>query len=173
MSGKELKVGFALAALCMANALANHLDSRKRLPIPKELRAAFLLSSGIHLFAWTQLEEMGYGFGISFAAVVVLCFLNCCFVAKWETQIDLAHGQSSLALRHRELATKAFPGALAIAAICSIIAMLWTEAPFSLMLQATAVALLALPILDRSCLTSEDRRALADASLFLPCLLIV
>ena len=173
LSSKELHAGFALAGLCVANACLNHLDPQGRFPAPKELRAALLLAGGIHLFAWTQLVEPSFSFWFSFTAVTVLCFLNCCLVAKWETRADLEQGQSSFALRHKQWeGTASTTITLAIATICSAIALLRVDDPDALMLQATAVALFSLPIIDRSKLNPEYKRALADASLFLPCLLL-
>ena len=173
LSTKELLAGFILAGLCICNAWLNHLDSKGHSPVPKELRAALLLASGIHLFLWTQLQETSFPFWSSFTAVTVMCFLNCCLVAKWETRADLEQGQSSFALRHKRFKGNASAFTLSIATLCSAIALLRTHDPDGLILQATTVALLALLILDRSNLAPEDKRALADASLFLPCLLLV
>lgn len=175
LSSKELVGGFGLAGLCALNAWLNHLDSvgRFRFPAPKELRAAFLLAAGIHLFVWTRIAEVSFSFWLSFATVTLLCFLNCCFVAKWEMRIDLHQGQSSLALRRKELDFFAARTILAPALICGSIACLRANAPDSLMLYATAIALLALPMIDLCKLGPEDKRVLADASLFIPCLVLV
>ena len=173
LSTEEFQVGLILAVLCATNASLNHADPKGRFPVPKECRAALLLSAGIHLFLWVRMPESTPSLWFSFATVTVLCFLNCCLVAKWETEIDLCQGQSSLALRRKKVETVAVKVTLATIVLCPTMALFRPNEPEALMLLATALALFALPFIDRCGLDPEDKRILADAVLFIPCLALI
>ena len=173
LSSKELVTGFALAMACVSNACLNYLDPTGRLPIPKELRASVLLASGIHWVLWSQLTAISFPFVLSCLAVTLLCFINCCFISKWERQLDVKQGQSSLALRRKFVSEQVAGITLVTATLCLLIGALGAHCPQGLMFQATAVALFALPIIDHTKLHLEDKRIIADASLFLPFLLLV
>ncbi len=170
---ETFSTGLVLAGLCATNACINHSDPNGRFPLPKELRAALLLSAGIHLFLWQAMGETNFSLWLSFASVTTLCFLNCCFVAKWETNVDRCQGQSSLALRQKKVRFLARKVTIATIAIGSSMALLRLNEPEALMIFSTAVALAPLPFIDRLELDAEDKRILADASLFLPCLSLI
>ena len=170
---ETFSTGLVLAGLCATNACINHSDPNGRFPLPKELRAALLLSAGIHLFLWQAMGETNFSLWLSFASVTTLCFRNCCVVAKWETNVDRCQGQSSLALRQKKVRFLARKVTIATIAIGSSMALLRLNEPEALMIFSTAVALAPLPFIDRLELDAEDKRILADASLFLPCLSLI
>jgi len=170
---EEFSAGLALAGMCATNAWINHADPNGRLPLPKEVRAALLLSAGIHLFLWRSMAETSFSLCLSFVSVTTLCFLNCCFVAKWETKVDRSQGQSSLPLRRKKVGFLSVKVTIATIGLCSSIALLRIREPEALVLFCSAIALASLPFIDRLKLDAEDKRVLADASLFLPCLSLI
>lgn len=67
---------------------------------PKEAGTAALLAAGVGLFlvASPRFGELIVPLGL----FALLCFTNCALIAQWERDVDLAHGQSSMALHsHR------------------------------------------------------------------------
>jgi hypothetical protein len=172
LSSDDFGAGLVLAGLCGTNAWLNHVDSKGCFLVPKEMRAALLLSAGIHLFLWRSLPALTFSFWLSFVMVTLLCFLNCCFVATWEKRVDHQQGQSSLALRRKQLGNVAKKVTFATIALCIAMVLLRKNEPEGLMLLATVMALLPLPVINHWRLDPEDKRVLADAALFLPCILL-
>ena len=172
LSSDDFGAGLVLAGLCALNAWLNHVDSKGSFPITKELRAALLLSAGIHLFLWRSLPSLSDSLWFSFATVTLLCFLNCCFVAIWEKEADHQQGQSSLAIRRKNLGTASRKVAYLTVALCLALALLRKNEPEGVMLLSTGMALVLLPAINHCRLISEDKRVLADAVLFLPCILL-
>lgn len=93
LESPEIIRGCILAVLVTFYLGSVHLGPMKS-RLPKEVFVAAILTGGITIFS--------FGVVLPVASVILfcaLCFLNCAFIAKWEDQIDQAHGISSLADR--------------------------------------------------------------------------
>lgn len=76
------------------------LVRRRRWDLPKEACTALLLTAGVGLFLATSTRATELVWPLALFAL--LCFTNCALISAWERDVDLAHGQSSMALRsHR------------------------------------------------------------------------
>lgn len=101
LDGRELIVGSMLMILVLAYLLSHQLVHRhRRWRAPKELCVAVLLTAGVCVFlttsrAITELVWMASLFAL-------LCFTNCALISSWEREVDLSHGQTSLAIDAHE-----------------------------------------------------------------------
>ena len=169
----ELSAGFVLAGLCAANAFLAQADDDGDFPVPKELRTALLFAGGILFFVSWKLEEVSPAFLAIFATVTALCFLNCCFITRWERRVDRRQGQSSLALRCGGGAGILQSAAFALGGICVGVCALGSAGNMSSLFLAAGCAALSLPALNLLRLEIEDKRVLADLGLLVPCLVVL
>lgn len=97
---REFVAGTALLAAVAAYLLSHQLLHRHhRWRLPKELCVAALMVGGVSVFplaqpgvnAWS-LVPVEFGFG-------ALCFANVALISLWEREVDIAHGQESIARR--------------------------------------------------------------------------
>jgi hypothetical protein len=93
----DLRRGSALAAAVGLYLLSHQLLPRRhRWRPPKELWVAALLTGGIVLFL---LDAPGArDLPLPVALFALLAFTNCALISVWERDVDIAHGQTSLAL---------------------------------------------------------------------------
>ena len=173
LSSEEISVGLFLAGLCVANAFLAQLDKTARFPLPKELRTALLYSVGIFFFVFCNLQEALFSFWVIFATVTTICFLNCCFIAHWEREVDLRQGQSSLALRLDCDSGYLCVGAFTFFWFCLLAFFLFPERNLSPLFLVAGCATSFLPWLDSLPIEIEDKRILADWGLLVPCSVVL
>jgi hypothetical protein len=100
LSAREIGSGAVLLALVVAYLLSHqsaHRESRWR--VPKELCIAFLMASGAGVFLVTPGDVAALS--VPLVMFGLACLGNCALISAWERDVDLAHGEDSLALRFR------------------------------------------------------------------------
>lgn len=167
----RFKAGLILLVPVCAYLLSHqllHRDSRWR--APKEACVAVLLASGAALFVAAHPGARWGALAPSTGIFALLCFSNCTLISLWEDEVDLCHGQTSLALQ--------LPGAgalriapWAVAALCGAAWLLkpgfaGTCAPCG----AASGALLGIVDLAERRTGHRLARVLADAALLSPAL---
>ena len=104
LSVRENLLGLLLMLPVLLYLLSHQLVHRhRRWRAPKELCVAALLTGGVVLFLPPDRIEMVAPSASLFA---LLCFANCALISGWERDVDLSHGQTSLAIdahQHRWL----------------------------------------------------------------------
>jgi len=125
LSPRELRAGLALLAAVCAYLLSHQLVHRNsRWRAPKEVCVALLLAAGAALFAFCRPGALIAQAAAPLAIFTLLCFANCALISLWEDEVDMSHGQTSLALQLRRTGVlRALPWAAA--ALC---AALWAAA---------------------------------------------
>jgi hypothetical protein len=96
LSWAEIATGAVLMAPVLLYLLSHQLVHRHRPGrLPKELCVAALLTGGVCVFLWpsARLEALAS----SASLFALLCFTNCALISTWEREVDLSHGQTSLA----------------------------------------------------------------------------
>jgi len=97
LSWREIATGAALMSLVLLYLLSHQLVHRHRQGrLPKELCVAALLTGGVCVFLVPAPRPDDLAWSASLFAL--LCFTNCALISAWEREVDLAHGQSSLAI---------------------------------------------------------------------------
>lgn len=101
LSQPEWRAGLAIATPVAAYLVVGPLLRRTRpWRLPKEVLIAVLFCASTACFplvagggiTWRRALELGW--------FALLCFSNLALIARWEREVDVAHGQVSLALRH-------------------------------------------------------------------------
>ncbi len=118
LSWRELASGALLLALVLVYLLSHQLVHRHlRWRVPKELCVAALLTGGVWLFLMPTRQASDLTTAMVLFAL--LCFTNCALISRWERDVDLAHGQRSLALDASENAwvIRQFPLMIAVLAV--------------------------------------------------------
>jgi hypothetical protein len=166
----ELRAGFLLLAPVAAYLLSHQLVHRKsRWRAPKEACVALLLGAGAAVFAASRPGADLQAMAVPLILFVLLCFSNCALISVWENEVDVSHGQTSLALQ--------FGGAAAVSrALPWLIAALSAAAWFAGMPHARAAAacagasgiLLGLVDLAERRIGRSGARVLADVVLMTP-----
>jgi hypothetical protein len=96
----ELRAGILLLAPVAAYLLSHQLVHRRsRWRAPKEACVALLLGAGAALFAASRPGADLLAMAVPLVLFVLLCFSNCALISVWENDVDLSHGQTSLALQ--------------------------------------------------------------------------
>lgn len=93
--------GGALVLVPVAVYLLSHqlVHRGSRWRAPKEVCVAALLGAGAAVFVLAEPAANRAGAALPLALFVVLCFSNCTLISLWEHEVDLSHGQTSLALQ--------------------------------------------------------------------------
>jgi hypothetical protein len=86
-----------VAAYLLSHQLV-HRSSRGR--IPKEACVALLLSGGAAVFVACQPGALLRRMAAPVVLFALLCFTNCALISVWENEVDVSHGQTSLALQY-------------------------------------------------------------------------
>lgn len=98
--------------------LLSHQLAHRRHPwrVPKEICVALLFAAGTSCFSLAQPHTDLARLVLPLAFFAALCFTNCALISVWESTVDRAHGQVSLALQHPNRARwlHALPWTLAI-----------------------------------------------------------
>jgi len=99
LSAREIQIGFALLAAVGAYLLSHQLYHRHhRWRLPKELCVGLLITAGALLFPVASPEANWPVLWMTVPHFVALCFVNCLLISGWEREVDVVHGQQSLAL---------------------------------------------------------------------------
>ena len=157
----EILRGCLLLVLVVGYLSAVHLGPIKS-SFPKEIFVAGILTGGITIFSFGAVIPMP-----SILLFGALCFLNCAFIAKWEDQIDQAHGISALAHRLPWLWKRLPVTAIVIVGACIITGISTPKPTFEIALATFALVGLHQT---RIYLDPQLRRVLADAVLLTPLL---
>jgi hypothetical protein len=167
---REFAAGLALLCPVLAYLLSHQLVHRhSRWRAPKEVCVAALLGAGVALFLVAQPSSSALAsLAAPLALFTVLCFANCALISTWEHEVDLTHGQTSLALQFQQGAavSRALPWLLAIAALFSMAAHQSAKAPEGCVFAGSVL----LGLIDRaeSRLGRQLARVLADVALMTP-----
>jgi hypothetical protein len=167
LDARLLLRGLVLLAPVLAYLLSHQIIHRHRSwRAPKELLVAALLTAGIAVFVprpWPA------GVLWSLAAFAMVSFVNCALISAWERDVDLAHGQTSLALQshHSPALIRALPW---IAAVAGAMAAPVVPAGARLPMACAAASALLLGVVDRiePWLGWAAARVLAEAALLTP-----
>lgn len=101
LAWREIASGTILMSLVLVYLLSHQLLHRhRRWRLPKELCVAALLAGGACVFLVPAPRPGDLAWSASLFAL--LCFTNCALISAWEREVDLAHGQSSLAINASE-----------------------------------------------------------------------
>jgi hypothetical protein len=97
----ELRAGALLLAAVAAYLLSHQLVHRmSRWRAPKEACVALLLGGGAVVFTASLPGADLQAMAVPLVLFVLLCFSNCALISVWENEVDLSHGQTSLALQY-------------------------------------------------------------------------
>ncbi|HEY1792508.1 MAG TPA: hypothetical protein VGG34_06290 [Opitutaceae bacterium] len=166
----QLRAGVILMA-AVAVYLFSHQQLHRRSPwrIPKEVCVALLLGIGSVLFAaerpGTDLRRAAAPLGLFMA----LCFSNCALISLWEDEVDLSHGQTSLALQLRGAAIlcRGLPWAIAAAGAGTLALGPPSCAPEAACAAASGILLGAVDLAEPR-IGRATARVLADVALMTP-----
>ncbi len=169
----DISRGLILVALVLVYLFSHQLLHRaRRWRAPKEVVIAVLLTGGVTVFL---VGRVGVGtLAVPLTLFALLCFANCALISWWERSVDIAHGQTSLALQSRWTGRLIgwLPWTVAAAAAVAALAGGATS-------QAPAWCALASALLLAAIDRAEGRlgwalaHALADAALVTPIVLVV
>lgn len=96
----EFRAGILILVPVAAYLLSHQLIHRENpWRAPKEACVAMLLGGGAAVFAANRPGADLRGMAVPLALFVLLCFANCALISVWEDEVDLSHGQTSLALQ--------------------------------------------------------------------------
>ncbi len=120
LSANELLAGSVLLVITLTYLLSHQLVHRhRRWRAPKEVLVAGLLTGGVWIFLgpWPVAGHLTTWMVL----LALLYFTNCALISLWEREVDLAHGQTSLALDpvERGWAIRQVPLLLALLALAA------------------------------------------------------
>src|SRR5262245_38354338 len=99
LTSREIRLGFLLLAAVLAYVLSHQYLHRKHpWRVPKELCIAGLLTGGVAVFFVGAVPAAQLV--VPLTCFALLCFTNVALISMWERDVDLAHDQTSLALRY-------------------------------------------------------------------------
>ena len=170
---REFLAGLLLLGPVAAYLLSHQLVHRDHpWRAPKELIIAGLLAAGTALFVVLPPHDAVVWWAI--ALFTLLCFANCALISAWEREVDVSHGQTSLAMQFGAGARIARGLTLAIAVAAA--ALGWVGPPALSMAAACAgaSALLLLWINHAETALGRHRaRVLADVALMTPAIALL
>ena len=103
LSAKAWIEGMILLSAVLAYLLSHQLIHRGNpWRAPKEVCVAALLSGGVALFITARPGANLEALAAPLCLFAFLCFANCALISVWESEVDLSHGQTSLALQLSE-----------------------------------------------------------------------
>jgi hypothetical protein len=154
-----------VAAYLLSHQLV-HRNSRWR--APKEVCVALLIAAGAAVFVLARPEVRAGRLVVPIGLLCLLCFTNCALISLWEDEVDVSHGQTSLALQLRRTeALRLLPWAAA-----ALAAAFWiwvgARAVPAVPCAAASGALLGVVDLAEARLGRRLARVLADVALMTP-----
>lgn len=97
LTWRDITAGLMLMVPVLLYLLSHQLIHRhRRWRAPKELCVAALMTGGVCVFLLSSSHRADVVSSASLFAL--LCFTNCALISSWEREVDLAHGQTSLAI---------------------------------------------------------------------------
>jgi len=101
MTSREFRAGLLLLGPVAAYLLSHQLVHRHhRWRAPKEICVALLLTGGVACFPLAARPDLLPAAALPLTWFALLCFANCVLIARWEAEVDLSHGQTSIALQY-------------------------------------------------------------------------
>lgn len=170
LSWREIGAGLLLTVPVLLYLLSHQLVHRHRpWRAPKELCVAALLTGGVCVFLTSSSRLVDLASSASLFAL--LCFTNCALISAWEHEVDLAHGQTSLAIdlaaRENSWAISQLPWMIVVIAAAACVA---GDGPLRVVAACAMASAILLALVDRL-----ERRAgwmlarvLADVALMTP-----
>jgi hypothetical protein len=171
LSRREFVAGAVLLIPVLLYLLSHQLAHRHhRWRVPKEICIAVLLGGGAALFVVAGSTTALRAIAIPLGLFVALCFANVALISAWEHEVDLSHGQISLARQFRGAAafSRVFPWLIFIVAVAIGAAM--TSRPTRQVVACAAMSAALLGVIDRlepNC-GWQASRVMADAVLLTP-----
>ena len=170
----EWRAGLSLAAPVALYLVAGPLLRRiEAWRIPKELCIAVLFAAGTGCFPFVLAGPEAGRIVLPVTWFALLCFVNLVLIARWETAVDVAHAQFSIALAHPALDRTLSASPWLLALLAAGAAFLDTGGPVAVT-ACVAVSALLLGLLDRwqDRLGRQRARAVVDATLLTPLVLL-
>lgn len=136
--------------------------------LPKEFLIALLFAGGTAYFSLAAAGDNGWRLAAPLAWFAGLCLVNLALIARWEREVDAAHGHASLALIHPgtnrwiRLAPWLLAAIAGLAAACS-----WGESTVTTCVASSALLLGLLDCAEPH-LGRQLARAIVDATLLTP-----
>lgn len=97
---REWVASLAMLVPTLLYLLSHQLFHRDHpLRVPKEICVAAIIALGSALYPATLATDRLRLLAAPTALFMLLCLANCLLISKWEREVDLSHGQTSLALR--------------------------------------------------------------------------
>lgn len=168
LSRTDLIAGFVLVAAVAAYLLSHQLVHRHHpWRLPKELLIAVLLSGGVGVFL-VEAPRRGDVL-MPLALFALLCFANCALISIWERHVDVAHGQTSLAV-DSALNTRAIRQLPLLIIMLAVVAAIGDvgAARLAAIAAAASAALLTMVDFGERRIGRQPARVLADVALMVP-----
>ena len=170
---RTIVYGLGVGMIAAIYLAVNHFVNQFWRTIPlKEITVGTLFAAGtLLIFASTSSSSFSATMDVAALLFACLCFLNCVSIARWERDLDIGQGKTSMATRW-PVATRHTRTLLGfLAGACVVLALfdpgLWSLA---LCLGLSALCLLALDLVS---VKPAERTALADLVLLTPLLILL
>ncbi|HVU16076.1 MAG TPA: hypothetical protein VHD32_04090 [Candidatus Didemnitutus sp.] len=173
LSRVEIESGFLIFVPVIVYLLSHQLVHREKpWRAPKEICVALLFVGGVACFPLAARPEAIHALATPLFLFGLLCFADCALISNWEDEVDLSHGQTSLALQYPRgrIVIRYLPWVIAALAVA---AMPYAATGRSLVGCAAGSGIL-LGILDvfHRRLGRQFSRAVVDIALMTPFLLV-
>jgi hypothetical protein len=176
LSAREFEAGLLLLGPVLLYLLSHQLLHRNHpWRLPKEICVALLLSGGVLVFVLPDLPVIPLRLWILAGHFTLLCFANCILISVWEDEVDLRHGQDSLAQRLGRYThlSRAVPLVLAIESLLLALDLVHTRfAAGYFCVSASSLLLVCIDYLEPRA-GRQLARVLADAVLLTPLVLFL
>jgi len=170
LTGREFEAGLILIGPVAIYLLSHQLVHRHHpARAPKEACVALLLAGGVAVFIFPQPGADLARLAGPLVLFCLLCFANCALISGWESHVDEAHGQTSLALQsaRAHALSRSLPWMLAVV---SLVFAFVEHEPIRTAGLCAMVSAVLLGCVDRAepAIGWELARVLADVALFTP-----
>lgn len=170
LSDRDVIAGAVLIAPVLLYLLSHQLVHRRHpWRAPKEVCVAALLTGGVCVFLSASPHLAPLVPAASLFAL--LCFANCALISAWEREVDLSHGQTSLAIdidaREHRWAFSQLPWLVVVLAVAASVEASAASGVVSACAAASGLLLVAVDHIERRT-GWKLARVLADAALLTP-----
>ncbi|MFI5356044.1 MAG: hypothetical protein ACHQ4G_01790 [Opitutales bacterium] len=101
LNDREFRTGIILVLPVLVYLFSHQLIHRHHpWRAPKEICVALLFAAGVACFTLARMPAAANRLAVPLALFGLLCFANCALISIWENEVDLRHGQTSLALQY-------------------------------------------------------------------------
>jgi hypothetical protein len=171
LSRREFAAGAVLLIPVLLYLLSHQLAHRhRRWRVPKEFCIAVLLGGGTAVFVVADSTAALRVIAVPLSLFAALCFANVALISAWEHEVDLSHGQVSLARQFRGAAavSRIFPWLVFV--VAAVIGVVTTSRLTRQAVACAAVSAMLLGVIDRwePGWGWQASRVLADAVLLTP-----